>query len=169
MSYRVRLIVFSLAFMLGIVSVMAHAGGLTLERRSGPYLVDIGFDQTVIAGDEILIDFALIENPDSPDWSIKPYTLLQVGLTRNGKQVFSKDMPRQDFGKTFMVYTFPRSGDYELSARFMDRDTPLSDETFTVTVLPGQGTEIPWTAVGFAGVGIAAILAMAAYFTRRTA
>ncbi len=167
MSYRVRLIVFSLAFMLGIASVMAHSGVASLERRSGPYLVDIGFDQALIAGDEILIDFSLIENPDSVDWSIKPYSLLQIAITRNGKQVFAKDMPRQDFGKTFMVYTFPRSGDYELSARFMDRETPLSDETFTLTVAPGQGTEIPWPAIGFAGLGIAVILGGAAYMTRR--
>ena len=156
---------------LALVSIplyaIAHGNAASLERMSGPYLVDIGFDQTPIAGEEILIDFSLIQDTSSAQSSMKPYSLLQVSITQNGKQIFAKDIAREDFGKTFIVYTFSRAGTYELSARFMDGDTQLSDESFTVAVAPGQGTEIPWPAVGIAGAGIGVMLIGAVYMTRK--
>lgn len=153
---------FLIPLLLLTLSPFAHAHGPGqpyLERMSNGYLIDIGFDQALAGGDEILIDFSLIENPLSDDWTLTRYSDLSIAVAKDGKQLYAKHVEREDFGKTFITYTFPASGIYQLSVRFEKDGLPLADETFDVTVLPGQNeAALPWTWIVAGGLGIAVII-----------
>ncbi len=127
-------------FFLAPSSAFAHSGLPSLEAVSGPYLIDIGFDQQLIAKQEILFDFALIENPDSADWTLAPFDALDILIMSGKQELLAKTVKREDFGKTFITYTFPHTGEYMLSATFQKDKKIIASASFPLVVTNLDGS-----------------------------
>jgi hypothetical protein len=114
-------------------SVQAHGLGLSLEEVVGEYLIDVGYDQQLIAGEQILFDFNLYNQRRDGLQDPTDYSSVAFEVSLNGTTVFSRQVAR-NAAKTFMTVVFPTSGQYGLHTIFFRDDEKFAETTFSVAV-----------------------------------
>lgn len=125
----------AVAMILAPAYATAHFGSFSLERRSGPYLVDIGYDvQQFLAGEPVIFNFALVKNPGTLQWEYEPYDAVEAIITDEDRGVINERMPVTPPSLAFLQHEFPASGTYSFQARYFSGSTLLADGTFSIVV-----------------------------------
>lgn len=120
---------------LAIGNADAHFGSFSLERRSGQYLVDIGYDvQRFLPDEPTIFSFLLVDKPGTLEWSYAPYDRVDVRIESKRTDVFEKQLPVQPPGLAFLQHEFPKSGEYTFAARYFSGATLLAEADFLINV-----------------------------------
>lgn len=114
----------------------AHALGLSLEEKVGDYLIDVGYDQALIAGEQILFDFNLYNQRRDGLQEAAEYSDVAFEVTLNGTTVFNRKVER-NAAKTFMTVVFPTSGQYGLHVIYYRGDEKFVETTFSLAAANG--------------------------------
>ncbi len=145
-------------------SVQAHGLGLSLEEVVGEYLIDIGYDQQLIAGEQILFDFNLYNQRRDGLEDPADYTSVAFEVSLNGTTVFSRQVARNT-AQTFMTVVFPTSGQYGLHTIFFRDEEKFAETTFSVGVanpVSAQKMTSPLDIFEIASYAVALVICIAA-------
>jgi len=132
-----------MAFAFGGAAFANGLGGERLEKVIGDVIVDIGTDQpsTPVAGQPIEFDFNLLKS-DTREPLTTP-TSIGIDIGRNGKSIVNCDLITE-MPNTFLFYTFPEGGDYNLKVTFFDSKRAqqvLATASFPITI-SGSGSKM---------------------------
>lgn len=116
--------------------VYGHALGLSVEEKVGDYLLDLGYDQPLIAGEQILFDFNLYNQRRDGLQEAADYTDVAFEVTLNGTTVFNRKVVR-NAAKTFMTVVFPTSGQYGLHVMYYRGEEKFVETTFSLSAADG--------------------------------
>ncbi|HRH93820.1 MAG TPA: hypothetical protein PKV72_04805 [Candidatus Peribacteria bacterium] len=116
--------------------VHAHALGLSLEEKVGDYLIDVGYDQALIAGEQILFDFNLYNQRRDGMQEAAEYSDVAFEVTLNGTTIFNRKVER-NAAKTFMTVVFPTSGQYGLHVTYYRGEEKFVETTFSLAAANG--------------------------------
>jgi hypothetical protein len=144
----------------GTPAAYGHGLGRSFETIIGGYFIDIGSDQFIFeAGLPARFDFA-IQSADSDVTPDPDFASVWVRfVTENNQAIFAGAIHGASFGPTAAVLTFPRAGEYILTARFQNADGPIGEEvSFPFRVEPALGDA---DGGGLRDLVIGAILGMA--------
>ena len=96
-------------------------GGERLEKVVGDQIVDVGTDQegTPVAGEPIEFDFNLLNSETREPLTY--VTSVGIDIGHNGKSMVNCDLI-PELPMTFLFYTFPEAGKYELKVTFFDKN-----------------------------------------------
>ena len=159
LSNRLVLILFIGIVLLVPKYVLAHATGESLEKTVGEYVVDIGYNPTIIeVGSPIVLDFNLLLSETGENVL---FTDIWARIVKQNKTVFASGIHKPTFGGTTMVYTFPEAGEYELMLRFQEEGNKIVEASFPLTVesMPGAGPNpFPWVLLGVLAGAVAGFL-----------
>ena len=132
---KIKLIL-SVSLLFGIAGV-AFANGLAgqrLEKTVGPYIIDIGTDQSLAPQADVPIrfDFNLL---DAASRNPLPFTDVDVYMTTaDNKSLADADLAIAPSGPTLFTYAFPAGGNYNLQVTFYNGSKLLADGTFPITL-----------------------------------
>ena len=117
-------------------------GGERLEKVVGNLIVDVGTDQpsTPIAGQPIEFDFGLLQS-DTRD-PVDLATSVGIDIGHNGKSMVNCDLVVEP-PMTFLIYSFPESGNYTLTVSFFNRNLGqqrLATASFPLTISASRGS-----------------------------
>lgn len=148
--------------------VGAHTGGFTYEANVNNYFVDIGASKLEIVPNELtLFEFNLYPNTDPNNLADFDSVYVTIG-DETAVQVSTFVHRPQDM-LTVLSYSFPKSGKYEMSARFQKGTTQLAEVSFPVEVGSGGGgiSENSIKIIIFAAIVITAVIATIVIKRRR--
>ncbi|MDP3770099.1 MAG: hypothetical protein Q8R40_04140 [bacterium] len=157
MKYFTAVIIF---FCLFVRLVDGHGSGQSLEQTVGEYMVDVGYDTSVLtAGEPVRFDFNLRkkENFDLPE-----FTDVWVRIAPQEQGIlFAGNIHFADFGPTGMTIVFPAPGSYQLTVRFQKDDEKIAEEvSFPLTVERGESSAGSASSyLALIGTGITGLLA----------
>jgi len=157
-------------FAVKIVNIQAHGESFSIETEVDGYLIDIGQTPDFItANQSVRFAFDLLDVETN---EIVPYTDVWVLIQKDGKKaIFASGIKQPKFGSTGMMFTFPESGEYELSVRYQNEGDSIVDTSIPITVIenPDSGdTDSPWIPVSTGGIGIVLGFAFAFMLRKRT-
>lgn len=116
-------------------------GGERLEKVVGDLIVDVGTDQpsTPVAGQPIEFDFNLLQsNTREP---IDFATNVGIDIAHNGKSMVNCNLA-VDPTITFLIYTFPESGNYTLTVAFFAKSLgqkTIASASFPIRISRSRG------------------------------
>ena len=131
--------VFTVLVISSDVLVEAHGLGQSLEKNVGDYILDVGYD----AIDQIETNLAI--RFDFNLWTkgkadMADFDHVWVRISPNDKGIlFAGFLYRPEFLLTGMSYTFQKSGQYDLTVRFLNKeDKTIAEATFPLMVKRGE-------------------------------
>ena len=132
--FAVAIAVILTGLFIGSTMVSAHGVGSSFEEQVGETLVDIGYNVEDFTTDtSVVFDFS-IKNDEGREL---PFTDVWVRIVRDKSTVFATGIYNASLGGAIMTYTFPGTGEYELSARFQDDGKSIVEATFPLVVTSG--------------------------------
>ncbi len=146
------------------VPALAHAQELSLEERVGEYLIDIGYNQQLVANEEILFDFNLYNFRRDGLQEKADYGEVSFDVILNSTTVFNRQIPRNE-SLTAMSVVFPTSGQYGLNVAFYRGGEKFAEHRFVVTVanaLPPTGLVTPLNIVEIGIYAVALLVCVGA-------
>lgn len=140
------------AFAAKAVDVLAHGESFSIETVVDGYLVDIGQTPEVITTNRsVRFAYDLLDNETNEVVSYTDvWVLIQKVSDQNDrkKTIFASGIHQPRFGSTGMTFTFPESGEYELSVRYQnDEEGSIVDTSVPITVIEepeNDETDLPW-------------------------
>lgn len=146
-------------------SALAHGEGQSVEKTVGEYTVKLEYEAFELqAGESTRLDFEMMRGENKEDI---PFSNVWVRITQGNKTIFAGGIAKSDFAKTGVTYTFPESGDYELSARFQnDKGESIVEAAFPLkiaqaTTEDAQKQDIPFSPQLLLGIFIGLIVGYA--------
>jgi len=130
----------------------AHATGVSIEKRIGEYVVDIGYDTPQpVAGSRIILDFALSDTASTT----VPFEYVWVRLEHEKQTLLATGIAQAEFGPTSLLYMLPEtlSGDLAVHVRYQSGNTALAETDFVIPV-----SEPPRSAADYTPYAMAALL-----------
>ncbi|MBX4187792.1 MAG: hypothetical protein KW793_01500 [Candidatus Doudnabacteria bacterium] len=129
---------FSLYLLFGFLfasQTLAHSGGFTHEETVGEYFVDVGANRMEMSSNELIVfEYNLYHNTDPNHLTDFDSVYVTVSDQAHGV-VFAGPVHRSGADwLTVMSYSFPKAGDYIMSARFDKAGNALAETTFMVPV-----------------------------------
>lgn len=124
-------------------AVSAHETGRSHEETKDGFKIDIGYDDVLVAGEPLRLDFRLTPADDA-DADVDVYTDVWVSVMQGKKLFFAGDIHRPLFGPTGFSYVLGNPGTYVVTARFQDGDRVLTQTAFSVEVAPSGGDASVW-------------------------
>lgn len=138
--------------------VFAHSLGQSLEKEVGEYVVDIGYDSpvtTVLEGEPIRFDFNLWNK----DRAVVDFTSVWVRVAPAESGItFAGYLGYPPFGAVGMSYTFPKAGEYTLTARFFNGEQTLAEATFPLQVEGTNDVKISNSSPGLIVAGVSGFI-----------
>ena len=134
LAYSLCIIIIAFAGSSFFSSKGAHAHGIgqSLEKTVGEYFIDVGYNTLTIEEDQsVRFDFDLMLN-ETREGVL--FTDIWVRIMQGRQLVFAGSIKKADFGKTGISFTFPKSGEYELTTRFQKDGETLVEAPFSLTV-----------------------------------
>jgi LPXTG-motif cell wall-anchored protein len=130
-----RTLLFALwsAFLISVPLAFAH-GGPSFERTVGKYFIDIGYDDEFKQGREVLLDFALYSIKNGKPDSLTQVSSVTFSVLTGSTVLFTKTIPKPDFGKIFATYTPDQHGRFDLTAAFSVDGTEVVKTSFPFVV-----------------------------------
>jgi len=114
------------------MQVLAHTSGKSLEQEVNGFLVDVGFDSEIITENTPLaLDFSLVDKAGNKDVD---FDSVWLTIKNKDETIFASGIEKAKLGRTTMLYTFPQSGNYTLSLRFMKEDFAHTQASFPLTI-----------------------------------
>jgi len=137
-----RVILFIVAFGIAEAVFANGLGGERLEKVVGDLIVDVGTDQpsTPIAGQPIEFDFNLLQSGTREPVNLA--TSVGIDIGHDGKSMVNCDLVVEP-PMTFLIYTFPESGNYTLTVSFFNRNLGqqrLATASFPLTISASRGS-----------------------------
>ena len=119
------------------VPVYAHATGASLYATTSPYVIDVGYDPTVVfAGESTRFDFVLASEKTGAS---VPYSQVWIRIKDEEHTLLATGIFRQPFGPTTLLYVFPKPGTYTVQPSYRDADgNELAVASFSVVVQSAQ-------------------------------
>jgi hypothetical protein len=136
-------VIFILAALAIAEAVFANGlGGQRLEKVVGNLIVDVGTDQpsTPRAGQPIEFDFELLQSDTREPINLA--TSVGIDIGHDGKSMVNCDLVVEP-PMTFLIYTFPESGNYTLTVSFFNRNLGqqrLATASFPLTISASRGS-----------------------------
>lgn len=122
----------AIVFLFLATTASAHVIGITFENTIGDYLIDIGYNSSVIeAGKEGRFDFTIIDNKTG---DLAVYTDVSVRIEQGKTTIFSSTLHRPEFGLPVAILVIPNPGDYELKVRFDNNRDVVAETSFPLKV-----------------------------------
>jgi hypothetical protein len=136
-----RTIPFLMALAIAAAVFANGLGGERLERVVGDQIVDVGTDQegTPVAGEPIEFDFNLLDGQSREPLTY--VTSVGIDIGHNGKSMVNCDLI-PELPTTFLFYTFPEAGNYNLKVTFFDKNRDrqeLATAIFPLTISRSGG------------------------------
>lgn len=143
------LTIITFVFVLFLTRIEAHGTEQSFEIKEGKYLVDIGYDASIIEA-HTPIDFnfnVLTQENANPQTFNNIWIRVEEGGDRK-RTIFATGVSKPSFGLPTMIFTFPTEGAYTLYARFEDSggtkivevETPI----FVQKPTNDETTKAPW-------------------------
>lgn len=139
-----------------------HGLGQSLEKEVGDYIIDVGYDaiDKIEVGEATRFDFNLW-NQSKTDIADFDHVWVRIAPKDEGLS-FAGFLYRPEFLLTGMSYTFEKSGEYELTVRFVDKeDKTLAEATFPLTI---EDTGSSFSADTITGILIGIMVGVVATF-----
>ena len=158
MSQIKRTIPFLMAFAIAAAVFANGLGGERLEKVIGDQIVDVGTDQegTPVAGEPIEFDFNLLDGQSREPLTY--VTSVGIDIGHNGKSMVNCDLI-PELPTTFLFYTFPEAGSYNLKVTFFDKNRDrqeLATAIFPLTISRSGGrTRTLYIAASLVGIFLA--------------
>jgi hypothetical protein len=122
--------IFILFFTLAI-SVHAHSIGKSFEQAQGDFLIDIGASSATLVTQKTLhFDFNIVSVTSTDPVS---FSHVQVRI-QEGSQTMVEATLTTEEGLPVLSYIFPKKGEYELYARFLNQEDTLAQVSFSFVV-----------------------------------
>ena len=129
-------VVMGMIFLVIAQSGSGHSLGQSLEKKVNNYLIDIGHSAVdkIYTDEAIRFDFNLWIDKRTEKIADFDYVWVRIAPREEGI-VFAGFLYRPEFLLTGMSYTFQKAGEYEITARFLDRnDKILAEAAFPLIV-----------------------------------
>jgi hypothetical protein len=131
-----HVILIIVAFAVAEAAFANGLGGQRLEKVVGDLIVDVGTDQasTPRAGQPIEFDFDLLQSDTREPINLA--TSVGIDIGHQGKSMVNCDLVVEP-PMTFLIYTFPESGNYTLTVSFFNRNLGqqrLATASFPLTI-----------------------------------
>ncbi|MEK7464152.1 MAG: hypothetical protein AAB617_00010 [Patescibacteria group bacterium] len=143
MKYLIFLTALSLTL---VTTSYGHGGGQTIEQSVGDYIIEVDYNSLspeIRAQTSIRFDVG-ISNKDETE--TPGFTDVWVTIAPNNSfdTVFAGDINKLEFGGTGFTFTFPKAGDYKLTARFQKNGKSFHEEaSFPLTVVEEEVGDSP--------------------------
>lgn len=111
----------------------AHGTGFSLEEKVGNYLVDVGYDQELVAEQQILFDFNLFNIRRDGIEEKADYSDVYVEFSLNNTTVYSRKIANT-VAVPSTTAVFPASGNYAIKVQFLRADQLVAEHVFAVSV-----------------------------------
>jgi hypothetical protein len=147
-----------MAFAIAAAVFANGLGGERLEKVIGDQIVDVGTDQegTPVAGEPIEFDFNLLDGQSREPLTY--VTSVGIDIGHNGKSMVNCDLI-PELPTTFLFYTFPEAGSYNLKVTFFDKNRDrqeLATAIFPLTISrSGVRTRTLYIAASLVGIFLA--------------
>lgn len=148
---------------------LAHASGVSFESVVGDYRVDIGYDPDALAaGAAQVFDFALIDMATKRQ---VPVSEIWVRIIENEgeRTLLASGLRESDFGRTTLLYVFPKEGSYSISASFRREEETVAEATFPFAVTAGEVSAFSVDALsaGLGAIGAGVLGALICWYWHR--
>ena len=147
-----------------VVFASGHGLGQSFEKEVTGYVVDIGYDApgAIISGQTIRFDFNLWSDKGKEE--IADFSYVWVRIAPREGISFASFLHYPKPLLTGMSYTFQKSGQYELTARFLDKnDKALAEVSFPLIVERGEFERqllLQGLGAGFGGLALGFLIAL---------
>ncbi len=139
---RTSLTSFAVAAALLPCIVLAHGGGEeSFEKRAGSRLVDIGYEDGFVVGQEALLDIALYETKNGAPTSLSDFTSVKLRVFSGSVVQYEKLIVKTEQNKVFANFTPTKSGNWILSSDFSHDDKPMATAEFRLDIKPGSAAK----------------------------
>lgn len=137
-------------------SASAHVDGLSFERESDAFFVDIGFDQPLQVGEATMFDFSLTKLSGSDKGAGADFDSVIARLL-SGSVIQSEEQAiKPAFGKTTLTMTPKVGGLWSFSVQYFKKGRPMITEAFPVVIETFEARGLPPWMYGIASVSIVA-------------
>jgi hypothetical protein len=145
-----------------ILPAVGHGLGQSLEKQVNGYVMDVGYDaiDKIYTGDAIHFDFNLWKE-DKIEMANFNHVWVRISPREEGI-VFAGALYRPEFLLTTMNYTFQKAGQYDLTARFIDKDDKVLAEATFPLIVEESNSGFPWDTI--IGVMLGIIIGAGASF-----
>jgi len=160
-------IIMLVGFTVQTMNVWAHGESFSIEKEVDGYIIDIGqTPENITANESVRFAYDLLDNMTN---EVVTYTDVWVRIQKDRKVIFASGIHQPKFGSTGMTFTFPESGEYELSVRFQNEGDSIVETSIPLTVVDnpeGGGKSSPWLPLGTGVVGCILGFALAFMFRK---
>lgn len=161
---RITTALHAIAWMLlGVMAVssvaMAHGAGKEFSETKNGYTVDIAASAFEFRTDEnVRFDLALTGATSSEAAS---FANVWVQIRKGSTVHYAGTLDRLLNDSALLVYRFPESGDFELTARYQRGGEELVEATFPIEVKGGAGSDSGFWGQGATSLALAALVGLA--------
>jgi hypothetical protein len=153
--------IFILGLLLALVlskQAAAHTGGFTYEATVNNYFVDIGASELQFVPNELeLFEFNIYPNTDPNN--LADFDNVYVTIGDESAVLLSTFVHRPEGMLTVLSYSFPKSGKYQISARFQKGPNKLAEVSFPVEVGETTGGAAGnWLKIAIIGLFAASVI-----------
>lgn len=135
--YHVSVFVAVFLFTLPFIA-FGHGFGQSYEEVVDGYQVDIAYDPpTIASGESMRLDFAIYDEKSGVPIE---FSDVWLRIEKEKRTVFASGIHRPEFGPIGVLYTFPEEGIYTVSVRFQRDEEALTEVTFPLEILKGEGS-----------------------------
>lgn len=163
-----RAIGIAFAWALLAPAAFAHVSGNSVEKRVGPYLVDVGYDAfRLVHGRPIIFSPLLIDKPGTLQWDYVPYTSVELAFVGQDGKKDAYARSTEPPASVFIQHVFLRPGAYTLEVAFFIDEAEIARTELPIEVARPPAVAPDWraAAIGFAAV-CAVTVGLAWAFTR---
>lgn len=134
---------------------LADQTGQVYEHMAGDEMIEIGVDMTdILPGVPATLSFAMIEHPGQPGWKYAPSDDVRVTITDERGETVHEETLSGPRSPRYLSYAFPRSGVYEVAARFERDGESIGETSLTLVATRSLNIDIlDWFVVFALAVG----------------
>ncbi len=132
-------ITIALLAVLSPLFVLAHGDSQSFELVKEGYLIDIGYNEDLVAGDTVRFDLNLYK--EDPDETPVPFSRVWVRVTSGERVLFAGSISDSAFGTPGWSLAFADRGEYILFVRFEDAEGSIVEAEFPMLVAGDEDTE----------------------------
>lgn len=145
-----------------IMDVQAHGESFSIETVVDGYLIDIGQTPEIVTTNRsVRFAYDLLDNMTN---EVIAYTDVWVRIQQDKKVIFASGINQPKFGSTGMTFTFPETGEYEMSVRYQNDEGSIVETSVPITVIEDPedgGTDSPWLPLATGLIGLVLGFALA--------
>lgn len=123
------------------ITTTAHGLGISLEAKSGEYIVDVDYDNLAVEINQpTRFNVRILDK----DGLAVIFDMAEFSLAKDGTILHTKTLPRAKLGPTGTDYLFTNSGKYTINISFLKDNQEIGKADFTINIEVPNSPIIEW-------------------------